>query len=201
MELLQRCGIFYISFHYSTVCLYFSLGCNSVPFPVSSFPGCRLTSDCQGMECCVGFDFITGTRNVNVLAKLTQCDTMSCGIERKAWSKSGLDSLTGKHEYYNSWLKNNLIKISCYNSLHSSLTSDSIELEVMSRWTHCQPIKTPLTKFYHHFSWDTFLSSHHISRALWHFSYIMVVSFIGRGNRRTRRKPQTCRKSLTNFFT
>jgi hypothetical protein len=27
------------------------------------------------------------------------------------------------------------------------------------------------------------------------------VSFIGRGNRTTRRKPPTCRKSLTNFIT
>ena len=30
---------------------------------------------------------------------------------------------------------------------------------------------------------------------------IVVVSFIGGGNQRTRRKPQTCRKSLTNFIT
>lgn len=102
LELFQRCGIFSISFDYRTVCLYFSVGCNSVPFPVSSFSGCRLTSDCQGIECCMGVDFIMGTRNVNVLAKLTQCDSMSCGIERKMWSKSGLDSLTGKLKYYNS---------------------------------------------------------------------------------------------------
>jgi hypothetical protein len=34
-----------------------------------------------------------------------------------------------------------------------------------------------------------------------YFSYIMTVSFIGGGNRSTRRKPPTCRKSLTNFFT
>jgi hypothetical protein len=33
------------------------------------------------------------------------------------------------------------------------------------------------------------------------FSYIMAVSFIGGGNRSTRRKPPTCRKSLTNFIT
>jgi len=33
-----------------------------------------------------------------------------------------------------------------------------------------------------------------------HFSYIVVVSFIGRGNRSTRRKPATCRKSLTKFI-
>ena len=32
-----------------------------------------------------------------------------------------------------------------------------------------------------------------------YFSYIMAVSFIGGGNRCTRRKPLTCRKSLTNF--
>ena len=31
------------------------------------------------------------------------------------------------------------------------------------------------------------------------FSYIVAVSFIGGGNRSTQRKPQTCRKSLTNF--
>jgi hypothetical protein len=28
-----------------------------------------------------------------------------------------------------------------------------------------------------------------------------VISFIGGGNRTTSRKPQTCRKSLTKFFT
>ena len=31
--------------------------------------------------------------------------------------------------------------------------------------------------------------------------YIVMVSFIGGGNRGTRRKPPTCRKSLTNFIT
>jgi hypothetical protein len=34
-----------------------------------------------------------------------------------------------------------------------------------------------------------------------HFSYIVAGSFIGGGNRRTRRKPPICRKSLTNFIT
>jgi len=34
-----------------------------------------------------------------------------------------------------------------------------------------------------------------------YFSYILAVSFIGGGNRSTRRKPTTCRKSLTNFIT
>ena len=33
------------------------------------------------------------------------------------------------------------------------------------------------------------------------FSYIVVVSFIGGGNRSTRRKPPFCRKSFTNFIT
>jgi len=33
-----------------------------------------------------------------------------------------------------------------------------------------------------------------------YFSYIVVVSFIGGGNRSTRRKPPTCHKSLTNFI-
>ena len=32
-----------------------------------------------------------------------------------------------------------------------------------------------------------------------YFSYIMVVSCIGGGNRSTRRKPPTCRKSMTNL--
>jgi hypothetical protein len=32
-------------------------------------------------------------------------------------------------------------------------------------------------------------------------AYIVDVSFIGGGNRSTRRKPPTCRKSLTNFIT
>ena len=34
-----------------------------------------------------------------------------------------------------------------------------------------------------------------------YFSYIMAVSFIGGGNRNTKRKPLTCHKSLTNFIT
>jgi hypothetical protein len=34
-----------------------------------------------------------------------------------------------------------------------------------------------------------------------YISYIMAVSFIDGGNRRTRRKSPTCRKSLTNFIT
>ena len=35
---------------------------------------------------------------------------------------------------------------------------------------------------------------------VWWGCYIMAVSFIGGGNRRTRRKPPTCRNSLTNFI-
>jgi len=34
-----------------------------------------------------------------------------------------------------------------------------------------------------------------------YFSYIVAVSFIGGVNQSTRRKPPTCRKSLTNFIT
>jgi hypothetical protein len=34
-----------------------------------------------------------------------------------------------------------------------------------------------------------------------YFNYIVAVSFIGGGNQSTWRKPLTCRKSLTNFFT
>jgi hypothetical protein len=34
-----------------------------------------------------------------------------------------------------------------------------------------------------------------------YISYILAVSFIGGGNRSTRRKPSTCRKSLTIFIT
>jgi hypothetical protein len=32
-----------------------------------------------------------------------------------------------------------------------------------------------------------------------YFSYIVAVSFIGGGNQSTRRKPPTCRKSMTNL--
>jgi hypothetical protein len=39
---------------------------------------------------------------------------------------------------------------------------------------------------------------HHIQQ---YVSYIVAVSFIGEGNQSTRRKPLTCRKSLTNFIT
>jgi hypothetical protein len=41
-------------------------------------------------------------------------------------------------------------------------------------------------------------AEHHFQE---YFSYIVVVSFIGEGNRRTRRKPPTRLKSLTNFIT
>jgi len=34
-----------------------------------------------------------------------------------------------------------------------------------------------------------------------YFSYIGAVSFIGGGSLCARRKPPTCRKSLTNFIT
>jgi hypothetical protein len=34
-----------------------------------------------------------------------------------------------------------------------------------------------------------------------YFSYFVAISFIGGGNRRIRRKPPTCRKSLTNLIT
>ena len=34
-----------------------------------------------------------------------------------------------------------------------------------------------------------------------YFSYTVAVSFIGGGNWSARRKPPTCRKSLTNFIT
>jgi hypothetical protein len=33
-----------------------------------------------------------------------------------------------------------------------------------------------------------------------YFSYIVAVSFIGGGNRSTRRKPPTCRKSPTSLY-
>jgi hypothetical protein len=36
---------------------------------------------------------------------------------------------------------------------------------------------------------------------LQYFRYIVVVNFMVGGNRSTRRKPQTCHKSLTNFIT
>ena len=39
---------------------------------------------------------------------------------------------------------------------------------------------------------------HHFQQ---YFSYTVTVSFIGGGNWSTRRKPPTCRKSLTNFIT
>jgi len=34
-----------------------------------------------------------------------------------------------------------------------------------------------------------------------YFSIIVAISFIGAGNQSTRRKPPTCRKSLTNCLT
>jgi hypothetical protein len=40
-----------------------------------------------------------------------------------------------------------------------------------------------------------------LTRFLTLFQLYRGVSFIGGGNRSTRRKPPTCRKSLTNFIT
>ena len=34
-----------------------------------------------------------------------------------------------------------------------------------------------------------------------YFNYIVAISFIGLGNRRTRGKPHTCHRSLTTFIT
>lgn len=73
----------------------FQNGCSSVPSPVSSLPGCRLTSDCQGIECCFEMDFISGKRHLETGIQITQCDVMELNLERKTWTKSGLDSLTG----------------------------------------------------------------------------------------------------------
>ena len=57
-----------------------------------------------------------------------------------------------------------------------------------------------------HFTWISYATffeggygaSHHFQQ---YFTYILAVSFIGGGNRSTRRTPQTCHKSLTNFTT
>jgi hypothetical protein len=38
---------------------------------------------------------------------------------------------------------------------------------------------------------------HHFQQ---YFSYIVVISFTGGGNRSTRRQPPTCRKTLTSFI-
>ena len=40
-----------------------------------------------------------------------------------------------------------------------------------------------------------------VSNATFSNISVVTVSFIGGGNRSTRRKPPTCRKSLTNFIT
>jgi hypothetical protein len=44
---------------------------------------------------CNEIEFLTGTRNVYTMFKLTQCDEMDTSIERKSWIKHGLDSLKG----------------------------------------------------------------------------------------------------------
>jgi hypothetical protein len=48
---------------------------------------------------------------------------------------------------------------------------------------------------------NKFFLSNECSHFHQYFSYIVAVSFIVGRNRRTRRKPPTCRKSLTNFIT
>ncbi|XP_076076023.1 uncharacterized protein LOC143046845 [Mytilus galloprovincialis] len=73
----------------------FSNGCTDVPAPMSSLPGCKMSSDCHSVECCTKINFMTGTRNVYTTYQLTQCDEMVTSIERQSWTKTGLDSLTG----------------------------------------------------------------------------------------------------------
>lgn len=58
-------------------------------------PGCRLTSDCQGVVCCNEVDFLPGSRNIYTAFKLRQCDEMDTSIERTSWIKHGLDSIKG----------------------------------------------------------------------------------------------------------
>jgi hypothetical protein len=65
---------------------------------------------------------------------------------------------------------------------------------------YCNYARKSIKIFYlcvlHSHIWDSFLILF-----LSFLSHIVVVSFIGGGNLRTRRKPKTCRKSLTNFIT
>ncbi|OPL20609.1 hypothetical protein AM593_04805, partial [Mytilus galloprovincialis] len=70
-------------------------GCTDVPAPMSSLPGCKMSSDCHSVECCTKINFMTGTRNIYTTYQLTQCDEMVTSIERQSWTKTGLDSLTG----------------------------------------------------------------------------------------------------------
>jgi len=57
-----------------------------------------------------------------------------------------------------------------------------------------------------HVLFVSFLFAHSgVGLGLWcltphYFSYIVALSFIGGGNQRTRRKPPTCRKLLTNII-
>jgi hypothetical protein len=48
---------------------------------------------------------------------------------------------------------------------------------------------------------EVYSMQHYIIKFQQYVSYIVAFSFIGGGNRSTRRKPSTCRKSLTNFIT
>ncbi|VDI79784.1 Hypothetical predicted protein [Mytilus galloprovincialis] len=70
-------------------------GCTDVPAPMSSLPGCKMSSDCHSVECCTEINSMTGTRNVYTTYQLNQCDEMVTSIERQSWTKTGLDSLTG----------------------------------------------------------------------------------------------------------
>jgi hypothetical protein len=72
--------------------------------------------------------------------------------------------------------------------------------------THCQIIG----KFYILNDFETPQNTHKgklieivlcIGLVQQYFSYIVGSVFIGGGNQTTRRKPQTCHKSLTNFIT
>jgi len=47
------------------------------------------------------------------------------------------------------------------------------------------------------FGWLVYDTKRHFQQ---YFSYIVAINFIGGGNRSIRRKPSTCRKSLTNLY-
>jgi hypothetical protein len=49
--------------------------------------------------------------------------------------------------------------------------------------------------------WNSIQLLHFIEYIQQYFSYVVAVSYIGGGSRRTKRKPTTCHKSLTNFIT
>jgi hypothetical protein len=88
----------------------------------------------------------------------------------------------------------------------TTVVSENIKLTLYLLNSIVQSIELPIDMYIAlHFNHQTNLGLDYLIKDYRHFqqyfSYIMAVSFNGGGDRNTRRKLPTCRKSLTHFIT